>query len=150
MYTNSGSGCKNYCLLAGRVLIAALFLVAGWGKITNFAGAVGFVAAGGFPMPEVFAVLAIIFEVGGGLMLLTGFHSRIGAQALILFTAITIIAYHNPFADPTQQMMMLKNLAIIGGLLYVVAFGAGAYSVSRNCGNSWCPDCKEEKKEGTV
>ena len=143
--------CKNYYLLAGRILIAILFLVAGWGKLTGFAGTVGFVASGGFPMPEVFAVLAIIFELGGGLMLLLGFHSRIAAKALIVFTVIATAVYHNVFVDATQQVMLLKNLAIIGGLLYVSVFGAGAYSLQKNCGNANCPDCKEEeKKEVTV
>jgi len=144
-------GCKDWYLLAGRVLIAVLFLIGGWGKITNFAGSVGFVASGGFPMPELFTVLAIVFEFGGALLLLSGYHARIGAKALIILTAIATVAYHNVFADPTQQVMLLKNLAIIGGLLYVAVFGAGAYSLQKNCGNSNCPDCKEEeKKEVTV
>ena len=144
-------GCKGYTLLVGRVLIAVLFLVAGWGKLTGFAGTVGYVASGGFPMPEVFAVLTIIIELGGGLMLLLGFHSRIAAKALIVFTVIATAVYHNVFVDATQQVMLLKNLAIIGGLLYVTAFGPGCLSLNKNCGNANCPDCKaEEKNEGTV
>ena len=146
--------CKDYYLLAGRILIAVLFLIAGWGKITNFPGTVAFVTAGGFPMPTVFAVLAIVFEVGGALMLLTGYCARLGAKALIVFSAIATVAYHNVFSDPTQQLMMLKNLAIIGGLLYVSAFGAGAYSLHKkcgDCGSARCPVCNsDEKKEGAI
>ena len=121
------------------------------GKLTGFAGTVGYVSAGGFPMPEVFAVLTIIIELGGGLMLLLGFHSRIAAKALIVFTVIATAVYHNVFADATQQVMLLKNLAIIGGLLYVAVFGPGCLSLNKNCGSSKCPDCKEENKvAGTV
>lgn len=151
---NGKCGCKKYYLLAGRVLMAALFLIIGWGKITNFSGTVAFVAAGGFPMPTVFAVLAIIFEVGGALMVLTGYHARMGAKALIIFTAIATGAYHNAFSDPTQQLMMLKNLSIIGGLLYIAAFGAGACSLHKkcgDCGNSTCVECNNDgKKEGAI
>ncbi|MCR4280889.1 MAG: DoxX family protein, partial [Candidatus Kaiserbacteria bacterium] len=117
-------------------------------------GTVAFVSAGGFPMPELFAVLAIAFEFGGALMLLTGYRARMGAKALIILTALATAAYHNMFSDPTQQIMMLKNLAIIGGLLYVSAFGAGAYSLHKkcgDCGSARCPVCNsDEKKEGTI
>ncbi len=152
MCHSEGKGAwKDYSLLVGRVLIAVLFIVAGWGKLNGFECAVGYVASGGFPMPEVFAVLTIIIELGGGLMLLLGFHSRIAAKALIVFTVIATAVYHNVFVDATQQVMLLKNLAIIGGLLYVAAFGPGQISWNKNCGGANCPDCKEEeKKVGTV
>lgn len=142
-----GCRCGGWIQLVGRVLLAAIFLIIGWGKLTNFSGTVPFVAAGGFPMPEVFTALAIIFELGGAIMLILGFHARLGAWMLIAFTAISTAAYHNAFADPSQQLMMLKNLSIIGGLFYVAAYGAGRYSLkqydSKWCfGGRWCPDCK--------
>ena len=138
--------CGGSYALAGRILLAALFLIIGWSKITGFDGTVAFVASAGFPMPEVLTVLAIIFELGGALMLIAGFHARLAAWMLIVFTAIATGAYHNAFADPSQQLMMLKNLSIIGGLLYVAAYGSGAWSISKNCGQKWCPDCGSEQK----
>lgn len=132
--------------LVGRVLLAALFLIAGWGKLTNFAGTVSFVAAVGFPMPEVMTVLAIIFELGGAALLVLGLHARVAAWMLVVFTVIATAAYHNAFVDATQQLMMLKNIAITGGLLYVAAHGAGRLSLRKwdwKClGAKWCPDCK--------
>jgi putative oxidoreductase len=121
---------EQYLPVAGRVLLGVLFLIAGWGKLTGFEGTVGFVASAGFPMPEVVTVAAIIVEFGGALMLIAGFKTRIAAWALAVFTLIATFAYHNVFADPSQQIMFLKNLAIIGGLLYVARFGSGMWSMS--------------------
>lgn len=147
-------GCEGRCgacggktAFFGRVLIASLFLMAGWTKLTGFAAAEQMVAGAGFPAPAFFAVLAIIFEFGGGLLLLTGFHARLAAWMLIVFTAVATAAYHNPFSgDQLAMIMFLKNLAIIGGLLYVTAFGPGKWSLSKwntkICkGGSMCPDC---------
>jgi len=148
-----GCKCGGWKQLVGRILLAALFLIIGWGKVTNFPGTVGFVASGGFPMPELFTVLAIILELGGAILLITGFHARTGAWMLILFTAVSTVAYHNAFADASQQIMMLKNLAIIGGLLHVVAYGAGRMSLKywdKYCwGGKWCPDCKVRLTQGS-
>ena len=129
--------------LVSRILLAIVFLVAGFGKITNFAGTVGYVTAGGFPMPELFTVLAIIFEFGGAILLITGFHARVAAWMLIVFTAIATVAYHNNFGDQAQMLMFMKNLAIIGGLMQVAMYGAGAWALKWNCGMKMCPDCSE-------
>jgi putative oxidoreductase len=130
----------------GRVLMALLFIIAGWGKITGFAGAVGMVAAAGFPMPTVMTVLAIIFEFGGGVMLLLGFHARLAAWMLIVFTAIATLGYHMDWSNQMNMIMALKNLAIIGGLLYVAKIGAGGCSLAKHntsvcMGSNMCPDC---------
>jgi putative oxidoreductase len=122
--------------LIGRILLAALFVVGGIGKITGFAGTAGFLAKLGFPAPEVMTVLAIIFELGGGLLLIIGWQTRWVAWALILFTVIATFAAHRFWdyeaAQRTMQMtQFLKNLSIIGGLLFVVAFGPGSASVDK-------------------
>ena len=145
-----GSGNGGKTAFFGRVFLGILFLLAGWMKLTGFAGAPQMIAAAGFPAPAFFAVLAIIFEFGGGLLLVTGFHARMAAWMLIVFTAIATVAYHNPFAgDQMAMIMFLKNLAIIGGLLYVTVCGAGAWSLAswnrKVCkGGTMCPDCSAE------
>jgi putative oxidoreductase len=120
---------QTYLPVAGRVLLGLLFLIAGWGKLTGFQGTVGFVASAGFPMPEVMTVLAIIVEFGGAVLLILGLEAKRVAWALAFFTLVATFAYHNVFMDPSQQIMFLKNLAIIGGLLYVAAYGSGAWSL---------------------
>ena len=135
-------------VFVGRVLLGLIFLVGGWMKLTGFAGTEQMIAGAGFPAPALMAILAIIFEFGGGLLLITGFHARLASWMLIVFTAIATIAYHNPFAgDQMALIMFLKNIAIIGGLLYVSVYGAGAWSLGtwnrQWCkGGRMCPDCK--------
>jgi putative oxidoreductase len=122
--------------LAGRILLAAIFLVAGYGKLMAFAGTSGYFAKLGFPAPDVMTVLAIAVELGGALLLVAGWHARWAAWALILFVAIATFAAHRFWefdaAQYRNQMNhFLKNLALIGGLLFVVAFGPGAMSADK-------------------
>jgi len=128
------SPAQNALALIGRVLLAWLFVPAGWGKITGFAGTVGYIASKGVPFPEVCAALAIAAEVGLGLALLVGLKARWAAIGLALFVVVITPIFHNYWAMPEAQQMMQKqafnkNLAIMGGLLVVAAFGAGALSV---------------------
>ena len=125
---------QNPLTLTGRVLLALLFLPAGIGKIGGFAGTVGYIGSVGLPLPQLAAVLAIVVEVGGGLALLAGFGTRLAALALALFTLVATFVFHNFWAMPPEQVMMqqlmfLKNIAVVGGLLVLAAHGAGAYSV---------------------
>ena len=116
-------------LLAGRWLMAALFLVAGIRKIMMFSGQVGYFAKLGFPMPEVMTVLAIVIEVGGAILLIVGWKTRIAAFLLAGYTLLTAVLFHNNFADPGETINFLKNLGIAGGFLLLVALGAGRLSV---------------------
>jgi len=129
----------------GRVLIASLFLISGWGMLMNFSGSVQMIASVGVPMAEVATVIALFLKLGGALMVLTGFHARIGAWMLIAFTALATIFFHMDWSQQMQQVMFLKNLAIIGGLLYVVKFGPGAWSYHQHCTllGGICPECKD-------
>ena len=120
--------------LAGRILIALLFIPAGIGKIADFAGTVGYIASVGLPLPQVAAGLTIIVEIGVGLALLAGFKARYAALLLGLFTLAAAVLFHNYWAAPAEMLMVqqinfFKNLAITGGLLFVVASGAGPYSL---------------------
>ena len=120
--------------LAGRLLLAALFLPAGIGKLTGFAGAVGYISSVGLPAPQLAAALALTLEIGGSLALIFGFGTRIAAVALALFTLVASFFFHNYWAAPAaqqmvQQLMFFKNVAVVGGLLTLAAWGAGAWSV---------------------
>jgi putative oxidoreductase len=125
---------QNPLSLIGRVLIAALFLPAGFGKIVGFAGTAQYIASKGLPASEVLAVLATLTELGGGLALLVGLFTRWAALALAGFTVVAGLIFHNYWALPAdqqmvQQLLFMKNIAIAGGLLTLAAFGAGAWSI---------------------
>ena len=127
--------------LVGRILIGLIFLVAGirklWGP-TAFAGTVAYLTKLGFPAPEVMAVIAIIIEIGGSLLLIAGWRARWAAWLLVLFVAIAAFAAHRfwELTDPgqfnNQMNHFLKNLSLIGGLLYVATFGPGSASVDKS------------------
>lgn len=126
---------QNPLALIGRLLLAYLFVPAGFGKLgAGFAGTAGYISSVGLPMPEVGVVVAILVELGCGLLLLVGFKTRWAALALALFTLAAAFFFHNYWAMPAEQQMMQqlmfgKNLAIVGGLLAFAAFGAGAFSL---------------------
>jgi len=118
----------SYAPAIGRWLLAAIFLISGIGKLMNPAGTIGYISAVGLPLPELGYVLAVIVEVGGGLLLVLGYQARIAALALAVLTIAAGIFFHGNFGDQNQFIHFLKNLAIAGGLLQVVAFGAGRLS----------------------
>lgn len=125
---------QNPLTLAGRVLLALLFLPAGLMKIGGFAGTVGYIASVGLPMPALGAVIAIAVEVLGGLALLAGFGTRVAALVLAVFTVAASVIFHAYWAVPAdaqmvQQLMFFKNLAVVGGLLVLAAYGAGGWSL---------------------
>lgn len=116
--------------LLGRILIAVgLFIPAGFGKITGFQGAIGYAESAGVPVPALAIAAAIAIEFGGGLLLLIGYKTRWAAAAMALFSVVTAMFFHRDFADQMQMINFQKNLAIAGGLLAFVYFGAGPMSV---------------------
>lgn len=128
------TGAQDAVTLLGRILLAWLFIPAGWGKIAGFAGVTGYIASKGVPLPEVAAALAIAVELGLGILLLIGWQARWAALGLAIFVAVITPIFHNFWAVPDAQKMMQsqafwKNLAVIGGLLFVHAFGPGGWSV---------------------
>jgi putative oxidoreductase len=125
--------------LIGRLLLALLFLPAGISKIGGFAGTVGYIASKGLPLPQVGAGLAIVIEIGAALALIVGWQTRWAAVLLAVFTLAATIFFHNFWAMPAEQVMMqqlmfYKNIAVIGGLLTLAAWGAGAWSVDAKRG----------------
>lgn len=122
--------------LLGRTLIAVLFLVAGVRKLLGWAGTVGYLTKLGLPAPEVMALLVVITEIGGAALLILGWRARWVAWLLILFTGIATYLGHPFWAVEAAQYgnqlnHFLKNVAIIGALLMVVAYGPGRVSVDR-------------------
>ena len=125
---------QNPLTLAGRVLLALLFLPAGLSKIAGFAGTVGYISAMGVPFAALCAVIAIVVEVGGGLALIAGFQTRWVALGLAVFTLVITPIFHAFWGIPADQVMMqqtnfFKNLALVGGLLALASAGAGRWSV---------------------
>ena len=122
--------------LIARILIAPLFLVAGYNKLMAVAGTAGYFAKLGFPMPEIMVWVAIAIEIGGGLLLLIGWKTRWVSWLLIAFVAIATFMAHRFWAVDAAQYAnqlnaFLKNLAAIGGLLMFVAHGPGSASVDK-------------------
>ena len=128
---------RMYGPLVGRVLLALIFIIAGFGKITGFEGTVGYMQAYNMPMAKVLAVIAIIIELGGGIMIAVGWKARWGAAALFIFVLVASFIFHAFWAVPADQaqlqnIMFMKNLAIMGGMLYIIVYGSGPLSVDKN------------------
>jgi putative oxidoreductase len=127
---------KQYGPLSGRILIALIFLISGLGKIGNFAGVAGAMAGKGIPLAELALVITIIIEVGGALMLIVGWKAHWAAAALFLWMIPVTLLFHNYWAVDAAQYRnqfnhFMKNVTIMGGLLYVMAFGAGPLSLEK-------------------
>jgi putative oxidoreductase len=130
------SSYANPAMFLGRVFLALLFVVSGIGKITGYAGTAALMASKGLPMVEILLPLTIAVELGGGLMLAMGWKTRWAAAALFLFLIPTTLIFHqfwgiDPKLVQMQKVNFLKNVAIMGGMLMVLAMGAGAWSVDR-------------------
>jgi putative oxidoreductase len=125
---------QNPLALVSRLLLAAVFLPAGISKIGGFEGTAGYIASVGLPMPALGAALAIVVEILGAVALIVGLGTRWAALALALFTLVASFFFHNYWAMPAeqqfvQQLMFMKNIGVVGGLLALAAFGAGAFSL---------------------
>jgi len=113
----------------GRLLISVIFIMSGLGKIADPTGTQVYIAAAGLPVPLIAYLTAIVVELGGGVLLVIGYQTRIVALVMAAFTLAAALGFHNNFADQNQMIHFLKNISMMGGLLQVVAFGAGAFSL---------------------
>lgn len=114
--------------LVGRLLMAQIFLLAGFNKIIGYAGSQGYMEAMG--VPGAMLPLVIALEIGAGLALVLGFQTRLAALALAGFTIVSALLFHNNFADQMQMIMFMKNLAMAGGLLILAGHPlAGTWSL---------------------
>ena len=119
----------RYLPFVGRLLIGLPFAMSGFGKLAAIGPTTEMIRAAGLPLPPLALAIAVIVELGGGLLLIAGFRTRIVATALALFSLATAISFHSNFADQNQMIHFLKNVMIAGGLLQIIAFGAGALSI---------------------
>jgi len=115
--------------LLGRILIGAPFVMSGLGKLAAYGATVGYIAAMGLPVPPLAFVVAVLTELGGGLLLLSGYRARVVSLAMAVFCVVTAIFFHHNFADQNQMIHFLKNVMMAGGLLQITYFGAGAFSL---------------------
>jgi len=123
--------------LVARVLLAAIFVLSGFGKIGNFAGTTAYIASSELPFPQLGALVAIVVELGGGLLLVFGWKARTTALILAIFSVAAGLFFHAYWADADPAARMgdfinfWKNISIAGGFLMLFAFGPGRYSLDR-------------------
>ena len=117
--------------VAGRVLIGVLFLMSGLSKLAAPAATQGYIASVGLPAPVAAYAVAVAVEILGSLLLIAGVRVRFVAAGMAVFTLATALTFHKNFADQNQMIHFMKNIAIMGGLLQVAAFGGGKFSVDR-------------------
>ena len=127
---------RDWAALVGRILLAIVFIPAGFSKIGGFAGTAGYIASKGLPLPEVGAALAIAVEIVAGIALLVGWKARWAALVLAVFTLLATVIFHAFWSVPpeqhmTQYLMFMKNVGIVGGLMLVYAFGPGRLAVDK-------------------
>jgi len=121
-------------ILLGRILLSIIFLLSGFGKLTAIGGTAAFFGGLGLPLPTVTAVVVGLLELLGGLAILVGFQTRIVGWVLAIFTVATALVAHTGWADQSQMINFLKNLAIAGGFIVLATSGAGAYSIDAKRG----------------
>lgn len=126
----------SFLALIGRILLAAIFIPSGFGKIAGWSQTLAGMTAKGLPYPDVLLVITIVLELAGAAMLIMGWYARFAAAALAAFVLIAGLVYHDFWAaEPAQYMNQfnhfMKNIGIVGGLLMVVALGPGSMSANR-------------------
>ena len=113
--------------LTGRVLMSSIFIMAGINKISGYAGTQGYMESMG--VPGTLLPLVILLQVGGGLAVLSGWHTRIAAFLLAGFCVLSALIFHANFGDQAQSILFMKNMAMAGGLLFLVSGGKHAWSI---------------------
>ena len=126
---NTTSSSTTALPLAGRILLAAIFVISALGKIAAPEATQGYIVSVGLPVPMLSYFASIVFELVGGILLLVGYRTRVVAAGLALFSIVSALIFHHALGDQNQLFHFLKNLAMAGGLLQVVAYGAGGFSI---------------------
>ncbi|MCA1493455.1 DoxX family protein [Sinorhizobium alkalisoli] len=122
--------------LLGRLLLSAIFVSSGVEKLVDPSGTVGYISAANLPLPWVAYAVALLVELGGSILLVLGYRTRLAALVLALFTLASALGFHMDFADQNQTIHFMKNIAITGGFLQVMAFGAGGFSLDARAGRA--------------
>lgn len=118
---------SNLSLLTGRAMLAAMFIIAGFGKIGGYAGTAAYMESFGLPGQLLPAVIAL--EIGGGLAILVGWQTRLAALALGAFTLLAALIFHADFSQPMESILFSKNIAITGAFLLLFARGPGDWAL---------------------
>jgi putative oxidoreductase len=134
---------SRYLPFIGRVLLGLPFAMSGLSKLAAYGPTTAMIAAAGLPIPPLAFAVAVAVELGGGLLLVLGYHVRPAALALAVFSVATAVSFHNNFADQNQMFHFLKDVMIAGGLFQIVAFGAGAISIEQWRRKSGTPSAAE-------
>jgi putative oxidoreductase len=119
----------RYLPFVGRLMIGVPFAMSGLSKLGAYAATTDMIGAVGLPFPPLAFAVAVAIELGGGALLAAGYRTRYVATALALFSLATALSFHTNFADQNQMIHFLKNVMMAGGLLQIIAFGAGAFSL---------------------
>ncbi|EYS83658.1 LysR family transcriptional regulator [Cupriavidus sp. SK-4] len=128
--TNMNSNLTHAAIPAiGRTLIAAIFLISGIGKLMAPGATMAYIGSLGLPAPALGLLGALVLELAGAVLLVVGYRTRLVALLLAAYAVVTALIFHHALADQNQMFHFLKNLVMAGGLLQVVAFGPGAFSV---------------------
>ncbi|MBI3344194.1 MAG: DoxX family protein [Gammaproteobacteria bacterium] len=122
---------NQYGPLVGRILLVLIFILSGYGKLTGWDGTLGFMASKGIPLTSLFLALTIAVELGGGLLIALGLYARWAALAIFLFLIPVTLIFHPFWSDPSQMNTFMKNIAIMGGMLYIMTYGSGPYSIKQ-------------------
>jgi putative oxidoreductase len=128
MNANSTSFCPSALAFLGRLMIAAIFIISGLGKIGAPAATMAYIASAGLPLPKLAYLISIVVEFGGGVLLVVGYRTRLVAIVMALFTVAAALGFHSLSGDQNQFIHFMKNIAMAGGLLQVAAYGAGRLS----------------------
>jgi putative oxidoreductase len=124
--------------LVGRILLASMFIMSGYGKVGAFADTTVYMASAGLPaidpLLELLLILTILVELGGGAAIVLGWNTRSATVLIFLFTLLVTLVFHRFWSTPpdeamTQQLMFMKNVSVMGGLLVLFAFGPGGYAI---------------------
>ena len=126
---------KDLSLLLARVMLALMFVAAGWSKLGGYAGTQAYMESAG--VPGALLPLVILLELGGGVAIILGLLTRTLSLAMAAFTVVAALKFHTNFGDQMQMLMFMKNISIAGGFLALAAAGAGAFSVDARLGKRW-------------
>ena len=125
---------SSIAMLVGRVLLSIIFIQAGISKLMDVSGTIGYFQGLGLPLASLVLWPVVLIEVVGGLLILTGFYTRIAASVLALFTIFAAFTGQSNWADIMECQAFMKDIAIAGGLVYVAAAGAGIISLDTRRG----------------
>lgn len=127
--STSSTPAAGYAAVAGRILLASIFILSGFSKVADPASSIGYISSVGLPFPQLPLGVAILVEIAGGIALILGYRTRLVALALAAFSIATAVFFHSALGDQNQFIHFFKNVAMAGGLLQVAAFGGGAISL---------------------